>query len=482
MATGDLKASLITRRRFLMYNKKTHIHFVGIGGIGMSGIATILRQQGYTISGCDADINQKSIDNLNAIGCIISQGNNAPACHDPSIDILVYSSAIKADNPELLAAQARGIPTIPRALMLAELMRTKYSIAIAGMHGKTTTTSLIAHILMEANLDPTVIIGGHLQSISNNARMGTGNFLVAEADESDRSFLHLYTTLAIVTNIDLDHLETYKNLADIKETFKQFLANIPFYGKAIVCIDDEHVRSLLPLTHVKIIKYGIDNANEADLYATDIILKPNTSTCCIWQKQQKSPLGTIIIPMPGKHNVLNTLATVALALELDIPFATIAKALKQFKGIERRFTYRGSYKQTEIFDDYGHHPREISATLTVARKRAKKRVIVVFQPHRYSRTKALWDQFIKTFMHSDIDHLIVTDIYPASESPINNITAEHFIHSLKQQQPSFSAQYCPISHLKESVLTVIEPDDLILCIGAGKQVSILAKELAQTEL
>src|SRR5579872_512342 len=230
-----------------MYSKRAHIHFVGIGGIGMSGIATILKYQGYTISGCDADLDQPSVKNLQHINCSIYQGNNTPQCHDSSIDILVYSSAIQANNPEILAAQQRGIPTIPRALMLAELMRTKYSIAISGSHGKTTTTSLISHILIEAKLDPTVIIGGHLKAISNNARWGKGDFLVAEADESDRSLTRLVPTLAIVTNIDLEHLETYTDLDDIKATFKQFLNNLPFYGKAIICTDDENIRSLLPM-------------------------------------------------------------------------------------------------------------------------------------------------------------------------------------------------------------------------------------------
>src|SRR3990170_8155336 len=236
--------------------KKSHVHFVGIGGIGMSGIATILKYQGYEISGCDLDLDQTSIENLRTIGCKVYQGNNTPRCQDTTIDILVYSSAVKKQDPEIISAQERGIPTIPRALMLAELMRTKYSVAIAGSHGKTTTTSLISHILIEANMDPTVVIGGHLKNISSNARLGEGDFLVAEADESDRSFLHLQATLAIVTNIDLEHLETYQDLDDIKQTFKQFLNSLPFYGKAIVCVDDENIRSLLPIPHIKIIKYG----------------------------------------------------------------------------------------------------------------------------------------------------------------------------------------------------------------------------------
>lgn len=464
-----------------MYNKKSHIHFVGIGGIGMSGIATILKQQGYTISGCDADICQQSVYNLKTLGCTVHQGNNTAACHDPSIDILVYSSAIHGDNAEIVAAQERGIPIIPRALMLSELMRTKYSIAIAGAHGKTTTTSFISHILLEAQLDPTVIIGGHLTSISTNARMGTGNFLVAEADESDRSFLHLHATFAIVTNIDLEHLDTYKDLEDIKNTFKQFLGNIPFYGKAIVCIDDENVQSILPLPHIKFIKYGIENWQQADLYARDIKLEPNSSTITVCTKGATKPLGTMTINMPGKHNILNALAATSLALELDIPFETIARSLASFKGVDRRFTYRGSFRHTEIFDDYGHHPQEINATLAVASKRTKGRLVVVFQPHRYSRTDKLWDNFIQMFLNNPIDQLIITDIYPASESPIPGVTAENLVKAIKLKNPAFNVSYQQTNALKQAIEQVIRPDDLLLCIGAGKHVSSLAKELAQSE-
>jgi UDP-N-acetylmuramate--alanine ligase len=462
-----------------MYNKKSHIHFVGIGGIGMSGIATILKQQGYTISGCDADTCQQSITNLKSIGCTIYQGNNTPACNDPSIDILVYSSAIQNNNPEILAAQARGIPTIPRALMLSELMRTKYSIAIAGSHGKTTTTSLISHILIEAHMDPTVIIGGHLTSISNNARMGTGNFLVAEADESDRSFLHLHATFGIVTNIDLEHLETYRDLEDIKDTFKKFLGNIPFYGKGIVCIDDAHVQSILPLPHIKLIKYGIEHWKDADIYAQDIDLGANSSTITVYKKGIKAALGTMVINMPGKHNVLNALAATGLALELGISFDIIAQALASFNGVERRFTYRGTFRHAEVFDDYGHHPQEIHATLAVAKKRAKGRLTVVFQPHRFTRTDRLWDNFVNTFLKNPVDCLVITDIYPASEQQIPGVTAENLVKAIKLQNPHLNVIYKEPSCLEQLLKTITRPDDLILCLGAGKNVGTLAKKLPQ---
>ena len=463
-----------------MYRKKAHVHFVGIGGIGMSGIATILAHQGYTISGCDLDVDQQSITNLRALGCTIHPGNNTVACNNNSIDVLVYSSAIKPDNPEIVAAQKRGIPTITRALMLAELMRTKYSIAIGGSHGKTTTTSLISHILIEGSLDPTVIIGGHLKNISTNARFGDGDFLVAEADESDRSLLNLQATLAIVTNIDLEHLETYTDLEDVKETFRQFLNNLPFYGKAIVCIDDPNVRSLMPMPHIKTIKYGLDL--QADLRAVNVSLQPDHATFTVMRKTDNMPLGTVHLNMPGHHNILNALAAIALSLELDIPFSIIATALSSFKGIERRFSYRGTYKAAELFDDYGHHPKEIYNTLKVARQRAKKRVTVVFQPHRYTRTSKLWDDFVNTFVDSDIDHLIITDIYAASETPIAEITSLNLVKAIRRKNPNFSVSYAPFENNFESVkaqLTpLMAPQDLILMLGAGK-IYKLAHQLSE---
>ena len=453
-----------------MYSKKAHIHFVGIGGIGMSGIATILTYQGYTISGCDADLDQKSVKDLKQLGCTIYHGNNTPECHDNSIDILVYSSAIKSHNPEIIAAQERGIPTIPRALMLAELMRTKYSIAIAGAHGKTTTTSLISHILIEAHKDPIVIIGGHLKNISTNARFGTGDFLVAEADESDRSLTHLQATLAVVTNIDLEHLETYKDIDDIKQTFLHFLNNLPFYGKAIICIDDEQIRSLLPLPHLKTIKYGFDIS--ADIYGKNIVLESDHSTFEVWQKGETGPLGSIYHTMPGRHNVLNALGAIAVALDLEIPFDTIKQAIASFKGIERRFSYKGTFYGAEFFDDYGHHPQEIYNTLLVAKKRAKNKLTVIFQPHRYTRTDKLWNQFIDVFKNSDIDKLIITDIYPASEAPIEHINSFNLAQDLIKQNPAFPVVYTPyqddFASIKDLVQQGSAPDDLVLLLGAGK--------------
>lgn len=461
--------------------KKAHVHFVGIGGIGMSGIATILKHQGYEISGCDCDMDQQSVKDLKSINCAVYHGNNTPACQDPSIDILVYSSAIKDKNPEIVAAQERGIPTIPRALMLAELMRTKFSIAIAGAHGKTTTTSLISHILIEAHMDPTVIIGGHLKNISNNARFGDGDFLVAEADESDRTLTRLHATLAVVTNIDLEHLETYKDIDDIKATFKQFLYNLPFYGKAIMCIDDPQVNSLFPLPHIKVIKYGLeDNAENADVYGKDVTLSPTGTSFMVYEKGSPEALGMIQFGMLGRHNVLNALAAIAVARDLGLSFATIANALESFKGIERRFSYHGIYKGAEVFDDYGHHPREIANTFTVAKNRAHGKLTVVFQPHRYTRTHKLWDSFVETFVQSPIDHLIITDIYAASEAPIPGVTSEGLAAAIKARNPHFTVSYAPyeetFASIKGQLAEIVEDKGLVLLQGAGK-LNKLAEQL-----
>ena len=445
-----------------MYNKKNHIHFIGIGGIGMSGIATVLRAQGYHISGCDVDLDQPSIQKLMDIGCHVFKGNNTDACADLSINTVVYSSAIQPNNPEIRAAQQRAIPTIPRALMLAELMRTKYSVAIAGSHGKTTTTSLVSHILIEAEMDPTVIIGGHLKTISHNARMGEGDFLVAEADESDRSLLHLHATLAIVTNIDLEHLETYKNLEDIKQTFRQFLTNLPFYGSAILCIDDLNIQSILPIPTIKTVLYGL--SARADWYATNIDLQPNYSCFTLHHSSQDQPLGSITLNMPGKHNILNALGAIALTRELKVPFPVIAHALASFKGVDRRFTYGGIYQGAELFDDYGHHPKEIECTLKVARKRAHNKLTVIFQPHRYSRTKDCLGMYGSIF--NSADQVIITDIHSAGESPIPGVHVETILDELKQGS-SVSCCYFPREELSHQLQAVLQKGDVVVTLGAG---------------
>jgi UDP-N-acetylmuramate--alanine ligase len=467
-----------------MYTKKSHIHFVGIGGIGMSGIAMILKQQGYTVSGCDPDSNQDTITQLTKLGCSIYHGNNSPGCNDTSIDTLVYIPMYATTIPtvalEIKRAQLRNIPTISRACMLAELMRTKYSIAVTGSHGKTTTSSLISHILIEANIDPTIIVGGELKNIASNARLGNGDFLVAEADESDRSFLELFPTFAVITNIDLEHLETYKNLDDIKQTFAQFLTNLPFYGKAIICIDNENIRSLLPLQNIATISYGIEQ--DADIYARSITLNSDHCIFTVYKKNIQKPLGTILLPLPGKHNIYNCLGAIALAHELAINFETIARSIQSFQGIERRFSFCGMYKNAEIFDDYGHHPAEIANTLLVARKRAKNKLIVIFQPHRYTRTQKLWSDFISTFYNSAIDTLIITDIYSAGEAPIDTISSERLVNHIQSLNPAFTLHYVPLKgnfeKIKESIARSTQAHDLILFLGAGK-VYLIAKEITE---
>lgn len=454
-----------------MYSKKTHIHFVGIGGIGMSGIATILHQQGYIISGCDIDIEQSNIKKLASLGCAIYHGNNNPACFSDEISIIVYSSAVHRSAPEILAAQERGIPTIPRALMLAELMRTKFSIAVAGAHGKTTTTSLIAHILIELGMDPTVIIGGHLKNIATNARQGTGDFLIAEADESDRSLLFLQATVALITNIDLEHLETYTDLADIINTFKRFLDNLPFYGAAILCLDDPNIKKLFPINHRTIVTYGFDSS--ADIVADEYTLFPDYSTFTVHDRRHTKQKVSAILKMPGLHNIQNCVGALAVTTQLGIPLSDAAATLESFTGVERRFSFRGVSKTgAEIFDDYGHHPTEIVKTITVARNRTHKKLIVIFQPHRYTRTQALWNDFIETFATNAIDHLVITDIYAASEKPIDFVTAENLTQAISKKFSGTSVSYISTKsgnykELCAFLESVTQADDLILIQGAG---------------
>ena len=452
-----------------MYKKQAHLHFVGIGGIGMSGIAKILRMQGYTISGCDTDLDKQSVKELAELGCTIHHGNNTPQCADTAISILVYSSAISKNNPEIIEAQKRGIPTIPRALMLAELMRTKFSVAIAGSHGKTTTTSLVSHLLIEAKKDPTVIIGGHLKTMSTNAHFGSGDFLVAEADESDRSLIHLHASIAVLTNISLEHLDTYKDMNDIKATFRHFLDNLPFYGTAIVCSDDENVRSLLPLIHTKTIHYGLDKSY-ADIWAEDIEVHADYSTFSVHTKQKK--LGTIKLTMPGIHNILNSLAAIAASLEFELSFEEIKKACNTFKGVDRRFSFKKRHNDIDFFDDYGHHPKEIKHSLLVAKKKVRNQLTVVFQPHRYTRTDKLWQEFVDMFLHSPIDHLIITDIYAASEPAIAQISGQNLAKAIEQCRPAFKVHYAPyeedFSSIRQKINEVGQSDDLVLLQGAGR--------------
>ena len=457
-----------------MYKKCRHIHFIGIGGIGMSGIAEILKLQGFNVSGCDENINTKIVWHLKDIGCKIYQGHNKD--HIKDVDVLVCSSAVNQKNEEVIAAMQKGIPVIPRAIMLAELMRTKHGVAVAGAHGKTTTTSIISHILIEAGLDPTIIIGGILKNISMNAKLGEGNFLVAEADESDRSLLYLNPSIAVVTNIDADHLDTYKDLADIKQTFKDFLSRLPFYGKAFICIDDANIRSILPLSHISTVKYGF--GKNADIRGEIVELKKAVSIFDVFTHGKK--LGRITLNMPGEPNILNSLAAIAISLEFDVPFTKIKNALKNFKGIERRFEFKGTYKGADIFDDYGHHPTEIKNSLMIAQKRTEKNLHVIFQPHRFSRTQKLWNEFVQAFSdNKKIKTLSLADIYPASEAPIPGITSQKLAQAIKEKNPSIKIFHSSCyEEIEKNVVKHLEPGDMLLTQGAGK-VNQIAEKLAE---
>ncbi len=459
-----------------MYTKEKHIHFVGIGGIGMSGIAKILSERGYIISGCDPQCTQKSILDLQKIGCLIEVGNNGSLCHDQTIDTVVYSSDVPTSHPELVRARTRGITTITRGVMLAELTRTAYTIAVAGSHGKTTTTSLLSHIFITAKQDPTIVIGGYLHSIESNARNGNGQFLITETDESDRSLLHLFPTLSILTNIDREHLGTYKNLHDVTETFRQFLQKTPFYGNAIVCIDDAQIRSLLPLESVSTTTYG--SSPDADWSFNNLSLESDHS--CYQLLHKNLPLGLITLSIPGIHNVLNSLAACAAAYKAGISLEIIAHALQTFTGVDRRFTLKGTFQGAEIFDDYGHHPTEIQCTVAVARKRVKNKLILVFQPHRYSRTKTLWNDFVQLLATVQADHIIVTDIYASSENPVDDITG-HNLYSdalkLNPHAPVFYISYdSDFTLLQQHLASLVCEGDLILLQGAGN-INKLASKL-----
>ncbi len=457
-----------------MYNKNTHFHFMGIGGIGMSGIAKILIHKGYTVSGCDKNQDQKSIHDLKKLDCPISNEHNSELCKQNSINVLVYSTDISPENPEFIHAQKAGISIIHRSIVLAELMRTSYGIGVAGSHGKTTTTSLLAHIFMEAHQDPTVIVGGHLQSIQSNAHAGTGKFLIAETDESDRSLLNLRPTFAVLTTIDFEHVNVFKNLHDVTTTFGTFLNNLPFYGHAFVCIDDTQIKSLLPLTHADYSTYGL--SNEADWQLTELQLNKDHSTYTLFIKKtgQKH---SVTLALPGEHNSLNSVAALAVAEKAGIPLEIAIQTLTTFAGVDRRFTYRGTYKNIEIFDDYGHHPTEISCTLKNALRRADgKPVTVIFQPHRYSRTQGLWNDFIKVFIGTGIHHLIITDLYCASEKPLEGISSSKLVEEIRKLNPTFTVDYVPYEEDQHSLLNHLKnnlkDDGLLLLQGAGSVTKI----------
>ncbi len=442
-----------------MYQKDYHIHFVGIGGIGMSGIAEILLRLGYTVSGSDLNLSPIT-ERLESLGAIIHKGHQKE--NIGAANVVVTSTAISKDNAEVLEAKSKPIPIIPRAEMLAELMRIKYSIAVSGAHGKTSTTSMIAQILNVANFDPTVIVGGLLSTIGSNAFHGKGDYIVAEADESDGSFLKYSPAIAVVTNIDLEHLDFYKDIEDIKEKFTQFINSVPFYGLAVVCLDNEHIQNLIPKIDVRYITYG--HSAQADIQARDISFENSKSIFQVVKSGE--PLGYVKLNLSGRHNITNALAAIAVSLELKIPFDTIKCALEKIEGVKRRMDKKGVKNGILVMDDYGHHPTEIRTTLMAIRENwSDKRVVVIFQPHRYSRTKALFDEFTRSFYQSD--SLILLPIYAASEMPIEGVDSETLALGIRNhghKDVSFAPDF---DACLKMVADRIRPGDLVLTLGAG---------------
>ena len=442
-----------------MYRKKYSIHFVGIGGIGMSGIAELLLNLGYQVSGSDikeSDITQR----LAKLGGTIYRGHrseNVKGC-----DVVVVSSAINRENPETASAREQGIPVIPRAEMLAELMRLKYSVAIAGAHGKTTTTSIVADVLAAGGLDPTVVIGGKLLSIGSNAKLGHGEFIVAEADESDGSFLKMSPSIAVVTNIDREHMDHYKDMDEIKDAFARFIDKIPFYGLSVLCLDSEPVQDLIPQINKRYTTYGL--TTQADLQAGDVTVEGLTSRFTV--RHNKKRLGRITLNLPGMHNVYNSLASIAVGLELNVPFENIKAALESLSGVHRRLEIKGKVGGIVMMDDYGHHPTEIRTTLqAVSDSYPERRVGVIFQPHRYSRTQSLFEDFARAFYQAD--YLIVLPIYAAGERPIPGVDSLRLCRTLK----AYGHKNVIHAPSKESALQeldkTVREGDVLITLGAG---------------
>lgn len=443
-----------------MYKRSYHIHFVGIGGIGMSGIAELLLNLGHQVSG--SDIQESEITRrLETLGATISYS------HQPQqvagADAVVVSSAIDADNPEVTAANMDyHIPVIRRAEMLAELMRLKYAVLVAGAHGKTTTTSMVGTVMAEGGLDPTVIIGGRLNAWGTNAKLGQGDFVVAEADESDGTFLLYSPTISLVTNIDTEHLDFYKDLDEIKETFLEFINQVPFYGVNILCLEDENIQGLLPRIKKRMVTYGF--SAQADFQARDLAFDGLNVSYRAFHRGQE--LGKVTLPIPGRHNALNSLAAVAVGHELEIPFSAICRGLQEMTGVQRRFQIKGEVNGVTVIDDYGHHPTEIKAVLkTMASSFPGRRRFVLFQPHRYTRTQALFEDFTTAFYQSDV--LIVTEIYAASEPVIPGVHAEKLTTAI-QKHGHGNVRYIP-DHLAlvPSLVEEVREGDVVLTLGAG---------------
>jgi UDP-N-acetylmuramate--alanine ligase len=443
-----------------MFSSIKKLHFVGIGGIGMSGIAEILIDQGFVLTGSDRAASENT-ERLAALGTHVYIGHSASNL-EPDVDVLVYSSAVPPDNPELLEAQRRNIPVIRRAEMLAEVMRLKYGIGIAGTHGKTTTTTMTGLVLMEGGIDPTVIVGGRVDLLAkSNARLGKGDFIVVEADEYDRTFLSLTPTIAVLTTLETDHLDCYRDLEDIKAAFVQFAAKVPFYGFVVLCLDEPALQEIMPKIRKKIITYGFNS--QADLQAVEVVHRENTTTFTVVSGSLER--GKITLHVPGRHNVLNALAAIAVGLELHIPFPTITAGIEKFRGVFRRWETKAEIGGITVIDDYAHHPTEIKATLQGAKGGWRRRVICVFQPHLYSRTRDFYEEFGRAFFDAEV--LIVTDVYPAREEPIQGVTGELIANAAKDFGHK-QVHYVPDKTKVPAFLhAMVKQGDMVITMGAG---------------
>jgi UDP-N-acetylmuramate--alanine ligase len=450
-----------------MFAKIQRIHFVGIGGIGMSGIAEVLLNLGYKISGSDLRVSAVT-QRLNALGATFFAGH--AGSNVAGADVVVTSSAIHVDNPEVVDARRLHIPVIQRAEMLAELMRLKYGIAIAGMHGKTTTTSMVAAVLAAGGLDPTVVVGGRVDAMGSNARLGKSQYLVAEADESDRSFLKLSPILSVVTNIDREHMDCYRDMRDVRRTFLEFMERVPFYGMVVGCNDDPVLRRMLPRVHRRVTTYGTTNGSDFLIRA----IAPPTGSAPAGEHSPKvlfalsykgKDLGEFTLHVPGAHNILNATAAIAVGTALDVPTDQIRSALRGFRGVDRRFQLKGKAAGVSVIDDYGHHPTEIRATLAAARQCGFRRVHVVFQPHRFTRTRDLMDEFATAF--ADADTISVLDIYAASEKPIEGINAEALVQRISGTGKRDVVYVPTLADAVQRAAAVAQEGDMVLTLGAG---------------
>ena len=442
-----------------MLEKKHRVHFVGIGGIGMSGIAEVLLNLGYSVTGSDLR-ESEATERLSSLGAEIFLGHReANLGGDPSV--VVISTAVKFSNPEVVEARRRNIPVIPRAEMLAELMRMKYGVAVAGSHGKTTTTSMIAAILSAAGLDPTMVIGGRVRALGSNAKLGQGEILVAEADESDGTFLLLSPTIAVVTNIDREHMDFYHSMDRLTERFLDFINKVPFYGLAVLCMDHPNVRALLPKVRKRFVTYGL--TPEAEFTAHDLQHQPMRVEFSV--ARDSTSLGRLKLHVPGRHSASNALAAVAVAQELEIPFSRIAEGLESFTGIHRRFEVKGEPNGILVIDDYGHHPVEIQTTIQAIRDSWKRPLTVVFQPHRYSRTQDLFDDFVTSF--EETDRLVLTEVYSAGEEPIAGTSGESLYQAIKRRGHLDVEYVADKEEMIKRLLPKLRPGDIVLTLGAG---------------